>query len=41
MDFLELECLSRVAQSPKHGWEYAIHLLHLATLPTWLHGTET
>lgn len=41
MDLLELECLARVARAPKRGWEYVIHLLHLATLPAWLHGTET
>lgn len=41
VDLLELERLAMAAQSPKQGWEYGIHLLHLAVLPTWLHGTET
>lgn len=31
----------QVAASPEHDWEYGIHLLCLATLPTWLRGTET
>lgn len=41
MGLLELECLSRVAQSPKDGWESVTHLLGLATIPAWLHGTES
>lgn len=38
---LGLECLSRVAQSPEDGWESVTHLSGLATLRTWLHGTES
>lgn len=41
VDLLELERLAMAAPSPKHGWERGVHLLHLATLPTWLYGTET
>lgn len=40
MDLLELECLARVAQTPKRGWVCVIHLLPLARLPTVPRGTD-